>query len=1182
MSIGVAERKKLWGLARNECAFPSCSVRLLEHLADAAVEGNEGETGGTSGETVVIGEEAHIRSGQEGGPRYDANYDSKLIDTYENLILLCPTHHTLIDKDNGRGFSVRDLVKMRRGHEHATAREDRLQRAYAAYLADQWLQDNKVLFEAVELNGPSVESMFVDVPIAAPAGTAAGKTVAEIHAAAPVDIEARDSNNELEVAGGAQVLLSPLWKGNALIQGGPGQGKSTLLQYVCQFHRSRLAAGKDEHYTGGAEGLSGTTSVARLPIRIDLRRFAAWLKEQGATKPERDKGDRGRRREQRKPTRRPGQPPPQAALLPVFLAQHIQERSGIEFGPEDFATLLVERSVLLAFDGLDEIASLRERELASDIIVSSVPRLQANSLDLVVLVATRPGATDSTRWADADFTLLTLRPLSLGLKVQYLTRWCDQAGVSTERADDLREKLIKNQTVPHVRELGSNPMQLAILLHLLHRRGLLPQQRTELYRDYIKTFLDREEQDKEPLLSAHRKVIVEIHAFLAWYLQSRAETDENTAGALSRDELVRLVRERLSKSAEASKFADKLIAALTTRVLCLVERQPGFFEFEVQSLREYFAAFHIFEESPPRGKVNSRDDCLNALLERPYWSNVMRFMVGMLSKGEVKSLVDNLRSRTTGSDAKLDSYLRWVAVQFLDDRIYENQDDEQIAELIDFILEGDGALFSEIGLLDGAGLPTLFSEQAGASQAVEHAQRRLATRAEPLLQRRLATIVIRHSSDEEVRDWAWSLVADPVAHDDLVLLSDLGALCGLDAPRTSRLADALDRTQGPVLDLLSRGRWDGNDERIMNRVVGEVIDGGAESTTFRRIVGVASPLRSAIALGRLERLTGRSKLDSGGIEVQQSGRVRQRRRSGEVIRRSEAAHIQDWKSANDALATDAADEQRLKNLAAALRAIQPDSWLLRALFTFVAPTVDLSLGATPSLGDDTDSGWRAHAAWAREAHAHGTDSAWWTEQPIPLAGLPRRAWILAVACFAGTQQVLDLLSTLDQATARLSGPEYEAIRAMAYHYGQRTFARRLNLRDALRRKVEMSARTAALLTGRDPSSKEHLDRIILAGSLPIGVSSVGGESLQAAVASTTTPLDIRTLEGSGEFFPLGTLRHLTGKQLALSSARGVLEHPEHWPPDVVLLADRRIALKRANDLPPVAAIAEADNWFRAN
>jgi len=188
LSIGVQDRKKLWSLARNKCAYAQCTAHLVENLASAD---------GSGSTVVVVGEEAHIRSGSVGGPRNDGTYDATLIDTYENLILLCPTHHTIVDKDGGRGFSVRDLVQMRRTHEQATAKFERLQRVYAAYLADQWRQDNRVLFEAVDLHGPSVDSMFVDVPIAAPASSEAGQIVAAVHANAPVDLEARDPSNEL-------------------------------------------------------------------------------------------------------------------------------------------------------------------------------------------------------------------------------------------------------------------------------------------------------------------------------------------------------------------------------------------------------------------------------------------------------------------------------------------------------------------------------------------------------------------------------------------------------------------------------------------------------------------------------------------------------------------------------------------------------------------------------------------------------------------------------------------------------------------------------------------------------------------------------------------------------------------------------------------------------------------------
>lgn len=67
---------------------------------------------------AVLGEEAHIRSGRTTGPRNDPDYPHN-VDSYANLILLCPTHHTLVDKDNGKGFSVQDLELIRAEHESA-------------------------------------------------------------------------------------------------------------------------------------------------------------------------------------------------------------------------------------------------------------------------------------------------------------------------------------------------------------------------------------------------------------------------------------------------------------------------------------------------------------------------------------------------------------------------------------------------------------------------------------------------------------------------------------------------------------------------------------------------------------------------------------------------------------------------------------------------------------------------------------------------------------------------------------------------------------------------------------------------------------------------------------------------------------------------------------------------------
>lgn len=68
-----------------------------------------------SGAGILIGEEAHIRSGRPTGPRHSPSYVD--VDSYENLVLLCPTHHTLVDKDGGKDYSVQQLEEIKREHE---------------------------------------------------------------------------------------------------------------------------------------------------------------------------------------------------------------------------------------------------------------------------------------------------------------------------------------------------------------------------------------------------------------------------------------------------------------------------------------------------------------------------------------------------------------------------------------------------------------------------------------------------------------------------------------------------------------------------------------------------------------------------------------------------------------------------------------------------------------------------------------------------------------------------------------------------------------------------------------------------------------------------------------------------------------------------------------------------------
>ena len=80
-SFSILTIKQLFGLSTNHCAFPGCE----EVLIDPKWHG-------------VKGEICHICAASPNGPRYDPNMSDDQRYAFENLILLCPTHHVVIDR----------------------------------------------------------------------------------------------------------------------------------------------------------------------------------------------------------------------------------------------------------------------------------------------------------------------------------------------------------------------------------------------------------------------------------------------------------------------------------------------------------------------------------------------------------------------------------------------------------------------------------------------------------------------------------------------------------------------------------------------------------------------------------------------------------------------------------------------------------------------------------------------------------------------------------------------------------------------------------------------------------------------------------------------------------------------------------------------------------------------------
>lgn len=101
MAISDANRKLLWGRAHDRCAI--CKRPLTADAESPEMAG------------LVFGQEAHIVAQAPGGPRGQHN-DRTDIDSYTNLILLCPEDHKRVD-DQPDVYSVEKLRDLKAAHE---------------------------------------------------------------------------------------------------------------------------------------------------------------------------------------------------------------------------------------------------------------------------------------------------------------------------------------------------------------------------------------------------------------------------------------------------------------------------------------------------------------------------------------------------------------------------------------------------------------------------------------------------------------------------------------------------------------------------------------------------------------------------------------------------------------------------------------------------------------------------------------------------------------------------------------------------------------------------------------------------------------------------------------------------------------------------------------------------------
>lgn len=526
-----------------------------------------------------------------------------------------------------------DLIRYLVSEEAKEKRDDDLRSVLTKVASAQWHEDSLIKFSQAEIDREQLNDLFVDVE------------ADRIHSP---HVKGDFPFHFGRVGGAANYLTNQDAYPYTLVHGAPGQGKSTLTQYVSQAYRAPFL-------TDLPAASTYQTKEPRFPLRIDLSDYAAWrqgydvfdqISESASVK-----GPKKKKR------------PAQLATVECFLADFIAYKSGNAAVDSAAVTEILDRlPTLLVLDGLDEVGSGAERRKVVQEVNQFCARGRAYAVPPRVIVTTRPNSGDLAEPDRSLFEVISLSPLSPGQRDRYLIKWCAVHGVTGENNKRLRRNFTQKTRQPHVDELAGNPMQLTILLQLLRHHGdATPTQRTELYDAYMDMLFAREANKHPDSVRKYRSELQDIVPFLGWYLQSRAE-EEGHSGRMSISDLKAAMKHFQTTYGKQSSVVDKLFEAATDRLWALTSKEQGTFEFEVQSLREYFAAKYLFESAGEDNRHFDQVDVLRELLRRPYWQNTLRFYGGNATGSYAYVLKDGVLQEMAQTESKQSTVAAWMLV----------------------------------------------------------------------------------------------------------------------------------------------------------------------------------------------------------------------------------------------------------------------------------------------------------------------------------------------------------------------------------------------------------------------------------------------------------------------------------------------------------------------------------------
>ena len=289
-------------------------------------------------------------------------------------------------------------------------------------------------------------------------------------------------------------------KGRFVLIGGPGQGKTTLTQFICQIFRTSIISEKPHHLLSpeirGAirriqehcelEGINHAV-IRRFPFKLILSDFAKTLSSNAT---------------------------PEVNSVLSYLALQIRKRTDTDITPSDLREFIEKYPTIIIFDGLDEVPASSNRDQVLDAIRDFwVVATDANA-DILSIASSRPQGYNE------DFSPLHYRHRQLAeLSEQLASHYGQRLAEMRYRTDEDRKKKVLSRLQRALEDestsrLMRSPLQVTIMSALVDRIGQPPQARWNLFKSYYDVIYLREVERSIPasiILRDYQPDIKAIH-----------------------------------------------------------------------------------------------------------------------------------------------------------------------------------------------------------------------------------------------------------------------------------------------------------------------------------------------------------------------------------------------------------------------------------------------------------------------------------------------------------------------------------------------------------------------------------------------------------------------------------------------------------------------------------------------